>query len=93
MGIYSCDWRAKLRIPGICATDAGSLYDHLNKTGSIPEERQILMTSLSKRSSTKSSISVSRKMMKASSNKSSSGVKIQVKKNNKIHLIIYINNQ
>ncbi len=45
------------------------------------DERQILMSSLSKRSSTKSSISVSRKTTKPAANISSSGgVKIQVKK-------------
>ena len=44
------------------------------------EERKILMSSLSKRSATKSSISVSRKTSKPASNSSSGGVKIQVKK-------------
>ena len=43
------DRRSKLKIPGICVTDAGSLYDHLNKTGSIPEERQILIDLLTAR--------------------------------------------
>jgi len=49
------------------------------------EERQILMSSLSQRSSTKSSISVSRKITKPAANTSSSGgVKIQVKKKKEI---------
>ena len=44
------------------------------------EERQVLMSSLSKRSATKSSISVSRKTTKPTSNASTGGVKIHVKK-------------
>ena len=44
------------------------------------EERQILMSSLSKRSATKSSISVSRKTTTPASSSSTGGVKIQVKK-------------
>ncbi len=44
------------------------------------EERQILMSSLSKRSAQKSSISVSRKTTKPTSSSSSGGVKIQIKK-------------
>ena len=49
------------------------------------EERQILMSSLSQRSSAKSSISVSRKITKPAANTSSSGgVKIQVKKKKEI---------
>ena len=49
------------------------------------DERQVLMSSLSKRSSTKSSISVSRKTTKPASNTSSSGgVKIQVKKKREV---------
>ena len=37
------DWRETLRLPGIMVTDAKSLHDHLNKTGSIPTERQTLI--------------------------------------------------
>ena len=48
------------------------------------EERQILMSSLSKRSATKSSISVSRKTTKLSSSSSTGGVKIQVKKKREV---------
>jgi translation initiation factor IF-2 len=49
------------------------------------DERQVLMSSLSKRSSTKSSISVSRKITKPAANTSSSGgVKIQVKKKREV---------
>ena len=48
------------------------------------EERKILMSSLSKRSATKSSISVSRKTSKPASNSSSGGVKIQVKKKREV---------
>ena len=48
------------------------------------EERQILMSSLSKRSATKSSISVSRKTTKPTSNASTGGVKIQVKKKREV---------
>ena len=39
----TADWRMNLKIPGIIVTDAKSLYDHLNKTGSIPTERQTLI--------------------------------------------------
>ena len=39
---YNSSWREKLKIPGIMVTDAASLYDHLHKTGSVPQERQIL---------------------------------------------------
>ena len=48
------------------------------------EERKILMESLSKRSATKSSISVSRKTTKPTSNDSTGGVKIQVKKKREV---------
>ena len=37
------DWRMNLKIPGIVVTDAKSLFDHLNKTGSIPTERRTLI--------------------------------------------------
>jgi hypothetical protein len=37
------DWRYKLKIPGVLVTDARPLYDHLNKTGSMPTERQTLI--------------------------------------------------
>jgi len=37
------DWRHRLKIPGILITDARSLYDHLNKTGSVPKEKQTLI--------------------------------------------------
>ena len=33
---YTENWRAELKIPGILTTDAGSSYDHLHKTGSVP---------------------------------------------------------
>ena len=48
------------------------------------EERQILMSSLSKRSATKSSISVSRKTTKSAPSSSTGGVKIQVKKKREV---------
>jgi len=48
------------------------------------EERQILMSSLSRRSATKSSISVSRKTTKSVPTSSSGGVKIQVKKKREV---------
>ncbi len=37
------DWRTALRTPGILATDAKSLYDNLQKDGSMPAERQRLI--------------------------------------------------
>ena len=37
------DWRHKLKIPGTLITDARSLFDHLNKTGSAPKEKQTLI--------------------------------------------------
>ena len=37
------EWRYKLRVPGILVTDARSLFDHINKTGSLPTERQTLI--------------------------------------------------
>ena len=40
---YTRSWRHKLRVPGIVVTDAKSLYDHLNATGSVPAERQTLI--------------------------------------------------
>ena len=46
---YTNNWREELLVPGIMTTDAASLYDHLNKTGSIPEERQILIDLLTAR--------------------------------------------
>ena len=48
------------------------------------EERQILMSSLSKRSATKSNISVSRKTTKPAPTSSSGGVKIKVKKKREV---------
>ena len=36
-------WRYQLKIPGVMVTDAKSLYDHLNTTGSIPKERPTLI--------------------------------------------------
>ena len=48
------------------------------------EERQILMSSLSKRSATKSSISVTRKTTKPAASSSTGGVKIQVKKKREV---------
>ena len=41
--VYAPDWRHKLVTPGILATDAKSLYDHLNTTGKIPKERQTMI--------------------------------------------------
>ena len=40
---YGPDWRHRLKMPGIMVTEAKSLYDHLNATGSIPKERQTLI--------------------------------------------------
>ena len=37
------DWRVHLRLPGILVTDAKSLYDNLQKDGSLPAERQTLL--------------------------------------------------
>jgi hypothetical protein len=37
------NWRHALKIPGILGTDARSLHDHINKTGSLPSERQTLI--------------------------------------------------
>jgi hypothetical protein len=37
------NWRHELKVPGILVTDARSLYDHINKTGSLPSERQTLI--------------------------------------------------
>jgi hypothetical protein len=36
-------WRHELKIPGILVTDARSLHDHINKTGSLPREIQTLI--------------------------------------------------
>ena len=44
--------RHKLKIPGVLITDAKSLYDHLNKTGSVPKEKQTLIDLLVARDST-----------------------------------------
>ena len=41
--VYAPDWRHKLVTPGSLATDAKSLYDHLNTTGKIPKERQTMI--------------------------------------------------
>ena len=46
---YGTNWRTQLKIPGVCITDAKSLYDHLSKTGSIPTERQVLIDLLTAR--------------------------------------------
>ena len=37
------DWRVHLRVPGILLTGAKSLYEHLQKDGSLPAERQTLL--------------------------------------------------
>jgi hypothetical protein len=37
------EWRHELKIQGVLVTDARSLYDHINKTGSLPSERQTLI--------------------------------------------------
>ena len=47
--VFAHDWRQKLKIPGICVTDAKSLYDHLSKTGSVPKEKQTLIDLLTAR--------------------------------------------
>ena len=41
--IHDKDWRVELRVPGILVTDAKSLYDNLQKEGSLPTERQTLL--------------------------------------------------
>ena len=41
--IHDTDWRVGLRVPGILVTDAKSLYDNLQKEGSLPTERQTLL--------------------------------------------------
>ena len=46
---FNSNWRAELSIPGVVVTDAGSLYDHLHKTGSVPKERQVLIDLLTVR--------------------------------------------
>ncbi len=40
---FGPNWRHQLKIQGIVVTDAKSLYDHLNATGSVPHERQTLI--------------------------------------------------
>ena len=37
---YGEAWRTHLKVGGSVVTDAKSLYDHMNKTGAIPKERQ-----------------------------------------------------
>ena len=37
------DWRRRGRVRGMLITDAKSLFDHLHKKGSIPQERQTLI--------------------------------------------------
>lgn len=37
------DWHVHLRVPGILVTGAKSLYDHMQKDGSLPAERQTLL--------------------------------------------------
>ena len=46
---FSHDWRMKLKIPGLCVTDAKSLLDHLGKTGNVPKEKQTLIDLLTAR--------------------------------------------
>ena len=53
---FSDEWRNNLTIPGILVTDAKSLFDHLNKTGSIPRERQTLLDLLAARELVEGSI-------------------------------------
>ena len=36
-------WRQALTVKGYCVTDARSMYDHVNTTGSIPSERATMM--------------------------------------------------
>ncbi len=42
------NWRHELKMPGILVTDARSLHDHINQTGSLPSERQTLLVILMK---------------------------------------------
>ena len=42
-------WRDNLVVKGVLVTDAKSLYDHLQKCGGIPRERQVLLDLLSVR--------------------------------------------
>ena len=38
-----------LKIPGLCVTDAKSLFDHLGKTGGVPKEKRTLIDLLTAR--------------------------------------------
>ena len=46
---YLHDWRMKLKVPGLCNTDAKGLFDNLSKTGSVPKEKQTLIDLLTAR--------------------------------------------
>ena len=37
---FCSDWRVQLKVSVLCVADAKSLLDHLDKTGSIPKEKQ-----------------------------------------------------
>ena len=43
------EWRKHLVVAAVLCTDAKSLHDHLNKTGGIPKERQVLLDLLAVR--------------------------------------------
>ena len=40
------DWRMHLKVPGLCVTEAKSLFDHLSKPGNVPQEKQTLIDCL-----------------------------------------------
>ena len=44
-GVYTVtpDWRLECQVKGGIVTDAKSLYDHMNTTGQIPQERQTML--------------------------------------------------
>ena len=42
LGLHA-GWKSQLTVPGIMVTDARSVFDHLEKTGSIPTERQVML--------------------------------------------------
>ena len=43
------EWRQQLVVDGCLVTDAKSLFDHLGKSGGIPQERQVLLDLLAVR--------------------------------------------
>lgn len=44
-GVYPVtpNWRVECQVKGAIVTDAKSLYDHMNTTGQIPQERQTML--------------------------------------------------